>query len=253
MKVKELQARWLNGRFYCPPRDEWNGTFKTPSEINGAPISQIKNFITVEIGAADFQRLVVTINSGTCLGATIGLRKSMVLAGPAVGTRRGTNQNAADQAEDTTTISARHGEFIRLAGNFAISDHITMREKAAEDEVAVQEEGEQGRNEKTNEKGPRDYSVLEPGSSLNVGKDAVTGAEESEGQEPPELDPKPAASVAMDELKPAFRKKRSRNNNPTKAINKAKKQAEKKVAQEEQLKRGHGKAPKHKKGQKRAY
>lgn len=163
------------------------------------------------------------------------------------------NQNAADQAEDTTTISARHGEFIRLAGNFAISDHIAMREKAAKDEVAVQEEGEQGRNEKTNEKGPQDYSVLEPGSSLNVGKDAVTGAEESEGQEPPKLDPEPAASVAMDELKPAFRKKRSRNNNPTKAINKAKKQAEKKVAQEEQLKRGHGKAPKHKKGQKRAY
>lgn len=46
MKVKELQAKWLNGKFHCPPRDEWNGTFKTPSEINGAPISQIKNFIT---------------------------------------------------------------------------------------------------------------------------------------------------------------------------------------------------------------
>ncbi|KAE9970094.1 hypothetical protein BLS_005084 [Venturia inaequalis] len=240
MKVKELQARWLNGRFYCPPRDEWNGTFKTPSEINGAPISQIKNFITGQTDTGHQWN-----EKGYCELHTKLRPADFKIAKQ--------NQNAADQAEDTTTISARHGEFIRLAGNFAVSDHIAMREKAAEDEVAVQEEGEQGRNEKTDEKGPQDYSVLEPGSSLNVGKDAVTGAEESEGQEPPELDPKPAASVAMDELKPAFRKKRERNNNPTKAINKAKKQAEKKVAQEEQLKTGHGKAPKHKKGQKRAY
>ncbi|TID26964.1 hypothetical protein E2P81_ATG01424 [Venturia nashicola] len=273
MKVKELQAKWLNGKFYSPPRDEWNGTFKTPNEINGASISQIKNFITGQTDTGhQCRNRGCGLPTARCynqlghmswcqywieeIGSPCGARcrnekgycELHTKLRPADFEMARQNRNAAELAEETTTVPAKQGAVDQLAGNPAICDQLVMGEKAEEDKLGLQEEGDQGRNEKTREKELQDGSIMEPGSSLAIDSDAVAGAEETEGQESPELNPKPTASVAVVESKPEYRKKREGNKHPTKATNKAKKQAEKKAAQEEYFKKSHGSAFKRKKG-----
>lgn len=164
------------------------------------------------------------------------------------GIARHKNNKTSDRAEETNTTFAQRGDIEELAGSLNRLKQVARGEQSMEEKDAVQEEGEHGRNEKTNEKELEDRSVPETGSSLNVENIAAARAEKADGQESPELDAQPPANVAIDESRPAFRKKRERNENPTKAINKAKKQAEKKVAQEEQFKKSHGKSFKRKKG-----
>lgn len=156
----------------------------------------------------------------------------------------GQKKNAADRPEETNTAYVQNGDVGQPADDPTSLKKVGMAKKAAEDD--------QGWTQKTTQNGLQDRGILESGSQLCAGNDeqAVTGAEQVEVQEPPALEQDPAIQVAINEPKPAFRKKREPNNNPTKKLNKVQKKAEKKIAQEDLNKKGHGKTFKRKKGHK---
>lgn len=153
-------------------------------------------------------------------------------------------KNAAARPEGTNTNPVQNGDVRQPADDPASLKQVGMAKKAAEDN--------QGWKGKTNQNGLQDRGILKSGSLPGVENEeqAVAGAEQIEVQEPSALGQEPAVHVAINAPKPAFRKKREPNSNPTKKLNKAQKKAEKKTAQEDLNKRGHGKAFKRKKGHK---
>lgn len=159
----------------------------------------------------------------------------------------GQKNDASYKPTETATNFLQHADVKQLEGSLK---QMAIGEQAAEDEAAGQEGKDQTWNEMRTHQNLQDRGILGLGSRLATGDDeqAVAGAEQSEVQEPPTLEPELVGHAGIDESKLEFRKKREPNDNPTKKMNKARKQAEKKLAQEEQSKKSHGKAFKRKKG-----
>lgn len=44
----DQEIRYIGDTLYCPPREKWNGSFRTPAYINGQPISNILNYIRAQ-------------------------------------------------------------------------------------------------------------------------------------------------------------------------------------------------------------